>query len=159
MTGLAPTKPVQQEHWGVVVCRRVGGPPLRFNGWQLFKAQTQDKGTVLFVSLYARKVGGFTIACSRFVENDWQAHAFNVSDIASAVQQVEDYCQDISDQLSSLIDSNAVRPADTAASFAQRFRMAQDIQRFKQLCGQALAAWDAGQIPAFQTIHKEQAAL
>jgi hypothetical protein len=123
----------------VTQCLRVGSPPYRFSGRRLAHDRVAPGGdVVLFIDLWQRRKGGYTIAFSRWTGAAWCPDACNAPTLEVAMDVLETICatQDPSRSAPrTALDSPLIDQIAQAALVHDQFN------RFQQLAGRALDAW------------------
>jgi hypothetical protein len=130
----------------VIQCLRVGAPPYRFSGTALARAQT-DAGndSDLFVELWARRKGGFTVSFSRWTGTGWHPDAYNAPTLSAAMDQMESICATQNGATDALPSSCPNAFVDQITKTA---RLYNQLNLFQALVGRALDAWtDIEQAP------------
>lgn len=123
----------------IIQCLRVGRPPYRFSGHRLAHDQVAlDDGVLLFIELWQRRRGGYTLAFSRWTGEGWSPDACNVTTIEAAMDAVENICATQTPSgpgLSSEQDSPLIDQISKVALLQNQ------IERFRHLAGRTLDVW------------------
>lgn len=126
--------------WGKQVLRRLGNPPLRFNGrrlsyhWRVLGADQR-----LEIALWERRQKGYVLGLSRLQGGDLRVDAVQFKTLGDATDFLEDMCQtepaseDAQDHLLSLLLDLHLK-----LRFAQQFAI---------LVGDVLADWEGLHAP------------
>lgn len=121
-------------------CLRVGSPPYRFTGRCLASNRVALCGTdvSLFIDLWERRRGGYTIAFSRWIGDAWCPDACNVPTLEAAMDLMEEICttQDVSCHAS--VGDASLNLVDQIAQTAVLY---DQLTLFQQLAGRALDGW------------------
>lgn len=128
--------PVDAGDWAMIMAHRIGAPPLRFKGRQVFHRANDT----LFITLWERKKGAFVLGYSDFQDQTVQPDARVVADIAVAATHLEACCPDDW--------TNAPLISNMAASFDGLQRALHYHHHFPFLVGDILAIWDEQIHPA-----------
>lgn len=123
--------PVAAADWSMIVAQRIGAPPLRFKGRQVFH-RTID---TLFITLWERKTGGFTLCYSDFQNHIVQPNALVVADIEAAAAHLEARCPNDWGS-AAIVVSSRLRFDDLQRALHYR-------HHFPFLVGDTLALWDS----------------
>jgi hypothetical protein len=128
--------------WQMHYISRIGLPPLRFQGRLLDWQDSVGTEARLFIGLFLRKSGGYTVAICRITDcGIWAAHGFTTDTIEAAITAVEAYCADIHDEVA-LAGPSLSSPIDALSSqMVRQGRLADEVARFQLLVGHALDRW------------------
>lgn len=124
----------------IIQCLRVGSPPYRFSGQSLARNEValEDDSTLLFIEIWQRRKGGYTLAFSRWTGESWSPDASNAPTLAEAMDTLEHICA--TQNVSAVVPS-----ADTAPPLISQIAKAVMVQNqmnmFQQLAGHALDRW------------------
>lgn len=126
--------------WGIHLLSRSGAPPLRFSGRCLFLSEVPCGRSVIFVSLWEKRKSGFVVAHSLSPYGQGHRTALSVGTLEEAIEHLEHYCEDLS-------PPTAARPEENAdcilSSLLDTFSNLARHDMFLNLCGSAMATWDA----------------
>lgn len=121
-------------------CLRVGAPPYRFSGYWLasHKAMSGPASVPLFIDLWQRRRGGFTIAFSRWTGEAWCPDACNAASLEAAMDLLEEICATQGE-----IFHAQAGPAfcDLAGRIAEAAIFHEQLSTFRHLAGRAMDDW------------------
>ena len=126
----------------LITSPRLKRPPLRFNGWVLShnNGEQSDHGQ-LFVTLWRRETGGYTLGFSKFTAHGWLPDAVRVASLEEAFVALEAECGELNSASSDSWEQQPVTPIDTVA-FLQKLSAVAEMQaRFLRLCGHSMSEW------------------
>lgn len=128
--------------WQSFQCRRIGTAPLRFKGRLIDRVEAVTGGAPMFIALYLRKAGGYTIALCRLTDcGAWAPHAINTHSFEAALSEIEQYCCDLLEEVAQSRPSPAFSVQKLSQDIARHGRIAAEVQGFRALAGQALERW------------------
>jgi hypothetical protein len=117
---------------------RIGAPPYRFNGQCLARTECRlADGQTVFVALWQRQKGGYTVAFSARTADGWRDDARQAADVGAAMALMETVCAEL--------QIPPTRPvSDLGALSDQVLRLvrdSQDIDAYRKMVGHALDRW------------------
>ena len=128
--------------WQNHQCNRVGAPPLRFRGRLLDWQEAGRSDANLFLGLFQRKSGGFTLALCRLTDcGVWVPHAVIAPTLEAVVVAVEQYCCDLLDEVAQSRPAFPGPAARLCDDMARHGRIAAEVRQFQLLAGRALENW------------------
>lgn len=128
--------------WRRLQCPRIGATPLRFKGRLIDWVEAPAGGAQMFIGLYQRKTGGYTIALCRLTGGGaWAPHAITTHSFEQALSEIEQYCCDLLDEVAQSRPAQAFSVQQLSREIARHGRLAAEVQGFRALAGQALDRW------------------
>jgi hypothetical protein len=122
----------------MVQCARIGTPPLRFQGHCLAETSRRaPDGDLMFIALWQRLRGGFTLSFSAWTELGWRDDAMTVPSLEAAFDAAEAICAAQADAL-----DTACEGADTLVEQIARLAAHRDVlDMYRDMIGEALDVW------------------